>query len=377
MSFFIPEGAQWNALSRDATKQRVLAGAAAAAGLTGLTGITMPYGRKRFNYISRNDKRQRINRRFWNRGRARLRGKKMSSGKGITNQHDRRFIYAKKRMPRGRRRAWKRFIRKVNAVDERDLGSQTVVMNNFVNSSTTDPDDQIAGGVALYPYQSGSAHMNDLTRMSTYFNTSNPTAAADDYLNSTAKVIFKSAVLDVTVRNGSDNGAEVEKDIPLEVDVYEITIRKGQDDSVAAYATINDYFTQGSTDTLAIGGTAAGAAGDLTISRRGVTPWDLPSALSMYGIKIWKKTKFFLGSGQTFTYQMRDPKRHVITLGKMARGQECNYNGLTKHVLFLAKAVPGVTVGASDRARLDIGVTRKYLMKVEGLRTARDYYYKA
>lgn len=279
-------------------------------------------------------------------------------------------------MPRGKRRRWRRFVKRVNAVDERELGSQTVVFNNSISVETTNPDNQLLENVALYPQTSTNAWLNDLNNISGYFNAGPAvTAGSDDYVNATTKVMFHSGVLDVTVRNTSKDNTGAPLDIPLEVDVYEISVRHGEDDSVLTSATeLKDYFDQGAADTLDIGGTVA--AIPMEIIKRGVTPWDLPAALSSYKIKIWKKTKYFIGLGQTFTYQMRDPKRHVTTIGKMARGTTCNHKGLTKWIFFIGKAVPGIGVGSNVIPRLNFGVTRKYLMKVEGMRTARDYYLK-
>jgi len=307
--------------------------------------------------------------------RTKTKQKRTMSGQGITAQYDRKRVYTKKSMPKYKKRRWRKFIQKVNAVDEKDLGSQTSLFNQQIEVSTITAGVQLTATCALYSSTSTSSHLNDLDQISGVFNYGNPTAAADDYVNGTTKIIFKSGVLDITVRNTSDNGTSTPVDCPLEVDVYEITVNHGQDDNASSYNTLDDYFTQSATDTLQIGGTAAGAAGQLTISRRGATPWDLPAALSQYRMKIWKKTKYFLGVGQTFTYQMRDPRRHVYSLNTLFRAQEVNMNGLTKFVYFIAKPVPGTNPGATFRPKLTIGTTRKYLAKVEGMRTDRDYYF--
>lgn len=301
--------------------------------------------------------------------RTKTKTKRTTSGVGITQQYDRRKVYQKRYMPKAKRRRWKKFIQKVNAVDEKDLGSQTFLFNHTVTASTIDPVKQILASVALYSGSSTNNWLSDMSQLSGTFNYANPTAAADDYINSTSKCIFKSAVLDVTVRNTSDNNAGVTVDIPLEVDVYEITCNFGQDDSADTWNKIEDYFTRAANDTLNVGGTVGNS---VTLDARGATPWELPTALSLYRIKIMKKTKYFIGVGQTFTYQVRDPTRHVYTFGTMNRLTSVNVNGLTRHYLFIAKPVPGITAGATVRPKLSIGVTRKYLAKVEGLRTNRD-----
>lgn len=301
--------------------------------------------------------------------------KSVRTGVGITIQHDRRSVYRRKRMPRRKRRQWRRFVKKVNAVDERELGTQTVVFNTAISVETTNPQNQLLENVGLYTNASSLTYCNDMKAIYALFNTGNPTAATDDYVNATTKVMFHSGVLDMTARNTSKDNVGASLDIPLEVDVYDITVGKGDNDTVLTAPTeLISYFDQASTDTLGIGGNTGTA--DLAIIKRGVTPFDIPDALSRYRMKILKKTKYFLGIGQTFTYQIRDPKRHVTSVGAMARGDVPNINGLTRWVLMIAKPVPGITVSSTVIPRLEVGVTRKYMFKVEGLRTTRDYWLK-
>lgn len=303
-------------------------------------------------------------------------GPGVRSGIGITTQHDVRRVYRKRSMPRRKKRGWKNFVNKVNAVDEKDLGTQTFLFNTAVSAAVV-TDAQILLSAALYSDKSSTATwLNDLRQMSGKFNTGNPTAAADLTVQNTTKIIFKSAVLDITIRNMSDNGSGTLLDIPLEVDVYEITMSRGEDDSsVVADTDLQSFLRRGSDDTLQIGG-GTNVANDLSIDVRGATPWECPQALSMYRMKILKKTKYFLSSGQTFTYQMRDPKRHVMSYAKMTRGLSCNVNGLTKWILFVGKPVPGVTPSATVVPKLSFGITRKYMLKIEGFSQDRDYYVK-
>lgn len=303
-------------------------------------------------------------------------GSGVRSGIGVTTQHDVRRVYRKKTMPRRKKKGWKSFINKVNAVDEKDLGTQTFLFNTSVTTSTQ-TDNQLLLSAALYSDKStAGTWLNDIRTMSSKFNTGNPTAAADLTVQNTTKIIFKSAVLDITIRNMSSNDVGTLLDIPLEVDVYEMTMSRGEDDSsVVADTDLQTFLRRGSDDTLQIGGGTT-AANDLSIDVRGATPWECPQALSMFRMKILKKTKYFLSSGQTFTYQMRDPKRHVMSYAKMSRGLSCNVNGLTKWILFIGKPVPGITPSSSVIPKLSFGITRKYMLKIEGFSQDRDYYVK-
>jgi hypothetical protein len=104
---------------------------------------------------------------------------------------------------------------------------------------------------------------------------------------------------------------------------------------------------------------------------RGCTPFEMSKATSQFGIKIWKKTKFFLKPGQTLTYQVRDPKRHVMYRNKIRQPNSgFNKPGISKHVFVVFKSVPGTVVGGGAGQTVEAitaGITRKYMYKVEGL----------
>ena len=296
------------------------------------------------------------------------------SGRGLTFQHDRQFIYRKKRMPRRLRKRWGRFVRKVRAVDERGLGTRTVVFNKTFSGTyeqNSTAGNQIVSAFALYGNKSSVSQYDDLNQISALENTGNPTEAAGDTVDKTTKYLFQSAVMDMTIRNTSGDGAVLNDLITLELDIYEISVRyKGYDTTNGSYIHLKSFFDIATGDTKNIGG----AGVDIQLTDRGVTPFDIPMALSRYKIKIWKKTKFFLRNAQTLTYQIRDPGRHSITHEELVEGAGCNRIGWTKHVLIIAKAVPGIDVGPTKKEIISVGVTRKYMYKIEGMRDDRDRY---
>lgn len=305
--------------------------------------------------------------------------KKGTSGRGVTFEHDRQFIYKRRRMPYRRKRRWVKFNRRVHAVAEKGLGSRTVVISS--NAVYSPPgltaSDQPLQGVAcygLYTNKSTIGWFNDLNLIAGRENTGDPTAAAGQTVGGTTKLFFQSGILDMTLRNVSDDGTDLLPDATLEVDLYEMSIRSGEYDAGGTtYTQTKEYFRRGAIITNNLGGTAGTSA--LDIEDRGVTPWDLPAALSRNKIKIWKKTKFFLRSGQTLTYQVRDPKRRVTTIEKLtSTADTCNFRGWTKHIMVIFKFVPGFVTTTTSVPKIQAGVTRKYLYKVEGIRDDRDYY---
>jgi len=229
--------------------------------------------------------------------------------------------------------------------------------------------------VCLYGHKSTTSRFNDMNYLASQENAANSTAAAGETTDLTTKFMFQSAVLDVTVRNTSHFvGSEDSPTVPIEMDVYELNVGVNVDNTANDIRLPENMFEKAQNDTKTIAGDLTS---DLTITQRGVTPWDLPTALARYKIKILKKTKYFLSPGQTMTYQYRDPGRHVMVKQRMLETDGYSRPGTTKTLLFIYKAVPGFGVGplGGDAAeQVHIGVTRKYLYKLEGMNDTRDWY---
>jgi len=335
--------------------------------------MTLRNGPSRF--AQRNQSR--INRRRVPNQRVRMRFRSGRSGSGTTTQHDTTRQYRRKSMPRRKRRSWKRFKNKVHAVSEKDLGSRTVVFNTAIASVNSTVGAQSLQHIALYGGMSTTAHLDDMQNISGYENAGDPTAAEGGTVSDTTKFIFKSGVLDLTFKNSSTlraNDADgYDSSARMEVDVYEIVSSRAWNDATGIYYTLGDCFTKGGTMAKLINGTGT----NVDLGLRGVTPFDLPSALSYFRMKILKKTKYFLANEATFTYQVRDPKRRVWTQEYMQRLEGPNIRGATRHLLIVSKLIPGLTLGTTNgtfKESFDIGVTRKYFYKLEGENDDRDLY---
>ncbi len=278
-----------------------------------------------------------------------------TSGKGITNQYDRRLIYRKKHMPRGKKRRWASFVRKTHAASEKDLGSKTVVINNQLSLSDSGAaveTRQLLGVVSLY-------NMTDLRNIT----------ANDSTVNKTSKFLFQSGVLDITYRQLSTEHDETTGSLPIscELDVYEITASRSFQ-AVTGAQTLLQAFQDGFDDTTTI----SGAGTPIALGNRGATPWDGPESLSQFRIKIHKKTKYFLGYGQTMTYQVRDPKRHSLGKEYITTTTGNNCPGRTKFILFVQKVVPGAVTGAGYTIQATVGHTRKFMYKIKEQSADKD-----
>ena len=287
--------------------------------------------------------------------------RRVKSGHGVSVQHDRTLIYRKRNMPRRRKRRWRRFIKKSVAANEKDLGARTVVRNELVTSSqpgasgvanTTD----VVEVFALYSHKSAlvapstQQWLNDLARIS-----------QDTDVDPSGKFIFQSGVLDLTLTNTTQSSLNSAFDVPMEVDIYEISAKRNFA-SVSNGKTLRDLFIDAGGDTPTI---PAGAVSGLGITTRGTTPFDFPNGISAYRLKIWKKTKYRLSGGQSLTYQMRDPKRHTFEKNYLGDLEGTNYPGVTRWIMVIAKPIAGFSIAEDGISRISTGCTRKYMYKIK------------
>lgn len=258
---------------------------------------------------------------------------KATSARGVTTQYDRSLIYRRKRMPWRKKRSWVNFNKRVRAVQMKNVSSTNQVFSGGLTltcSGTTQVFDacHLYGGNGIGASEPGST---DLTAC---FVNDNPSTTAAKTLH------FESAVLDVTITN---HGFESHV-ASCELDIYEILVRKRGD-----FVGLKDLFNQSSVDTPDLGGSTSA----LTLGSRGCTPFQIPLACSW--IKIIKKTKYFLGVGNTCTYQVRLPRNKKVRY-ENAAFLSYAVPGWTRSLLFVAKNV----VGSVNDAQLHIGITRTY-----------------
>lgn len=259
---------------------------------------------------------------------------------GVSKDNDRTVAYVKKKAPRYLKRRLKRQYNNFNYQLTKRLATKTVIFNDQLGGAFTG-----AGQSWVYAYLYGvdgaadSAANNGACDVATILRNDLDTNETSE------RCMFSSAVLDSTFRNtGTTN---------LEVDMY-ILHAVGRRPHLAS-AQLEVAGAEGDIPTI-------GGAAPLTSATRGVTPFDLPMFLQ-FGWSIQKKVKYFVGSGDTFTYQLRDPKNRMFsTLNLTGVNTNCARTGVTKLVLFSIKQVPGYP-GTTENAYL-IGNTRNYRYKV-------------
>lgn len=269
------------------------------------------------------------------------------SGQGVTTHYDRRQVYRYRKMPRFKKRRFKRYARTFRANLLSNTGNRTRVINQLV-SDTTDPGLQ--GSLVAHLY--GLKGTN--TTYETGCNDLYGIEVGDTGISDNAKLFFESAVLDCTITNTSTDSSNNSYVGPLEVDVYEIYHYATSKD-----ANIVSQLQDGYSFTPAI----PGSTKITSIGERGVSLFEGFPGLIKTKARIQRKTKYFLPAGQCITYQIRDPKNRMIT------GVEMNndaygyaYPKFTKSVYVIFKTVAGFSTG-SVNVRCAMGVTRRYTYK--------------
>jgi len=266
--------------------------------------------------------------------------KRVTDGVGVSTQYDRKTIYLKKKMPYRKKQAWKKFSQKVNAVLEKNLGTKTFLFNRFITGSNAAAAQGILtiglysnGGLADAPGQNYCG-LKDLFEI-----------ANNDPMDETGKIKFKSAVLDVTFQASGENT------YGTELDVYELWFN-GKD---CPFSNVNDIFAQAASDTTSISGTGT----SISITQRGVTPFDIPQAFSIGHFSVYKKIKYLLPPGGTATYQIRDPRLHIFNKRDIldANGRIAPSKKVFRVLYAIYKPVAATALAT---VTLNAGVTRKY-----------------
>lgn len=255
-----------------------------------------------------------------------------------TAQFDAKRQYRKTKMPYRKRRQWKKFVRKVQAVSMKLVGTRTVVKNDTISSATIAGVGQNYLFMHLYGVNGTSpggweCGEDDITNIK----------SSDPDIKGNGRVLFGSAVMDITLRN-------ISTEAPIEVDLYEI-----------GYGDETKQTSLFAMQAAAIANTPpVGGLVGLDLQTRGVTLFDLPELIKYGKIKIYKKTKLFLPVGNTATYQVRDPKNISFSSNEWNDTTGYVKPRITRTLVAIYKPV----VGAGVVSNLAAGVTRKYMYKI-------------
>lgn len=246
--------------------------------------------------------------------------RRVLSGTPVTTQHDVQRRYRRKPMPRRRRRAWKKFTRKVKHV-MLQMNSLTTYSQDTLLRTQWNSNKQATFGVILGGTQvSNNDDLFQIFRMA--YNAAVNTTTVD-----ALKLFVKSMCLDVQITNTGSNGAIL--------DVYEVACRKSYASNVSLGQAYTDLYNQlDSPQTNSPDPTSPAS-----------TPFQNGQFCSYW--KILSKKEILLGAGQVTTMQMRIPYDRVLP-GTVIRNNLQAIPGISRAYLFQVRGSPRWTGTVSE-----------------------------
>lgn len=271
----------------------------------------------------------------------------------VTQQKDYASQYSKRRMPNYKKKPWKRFVKKVTAVELQNAATKTVVFNDRI-VSTSNAGNQQYLSFCLFGINGGSDNTGsqvgyqDMLRV---FDNEpevrqEGTGSPAIFYPSNGKLHFNTGVLDFTLRNLGEVDAEV--DI-----YYGYHIKNTLNTNLfnQSVQSLRQHFDNSTSDPIRSGNTS------VNLYQRGTTPFDCSSALSESGFHILKKTKMVVEPNRSVFIQHRDAKNHVLDMNDLSNIGYAKKK-LTYEVLIVHK--PSVTSVDNAVSTIGVGVTRKY-----------------
>jgi len=266
------------------------------------------------------------------RGAKRQKISSSSAGAGgaavLTNQYDVQNFYRKRRMPRRKRRAWRKFYKKVASVYRKETSGKSSLLLRGQIDGTVAAGQQGCIGAMLF----GAANANSTTDFG---------AADQNYIqDSIAGVaatnvspLVKSATMDIEITNrGITDYAAT-----LTVDVYKVyCTRTVTGINAAQVLGWTDLFGQA----LAMEPTCGGSTDIGGNNVAGVSPF--MAADFCRHVKIVSHKRVILSVGQTAEFMLRDPKDHKLFWSNPSSTKGCGLEkGLTKGFMFIFQGVAG------------------------------------
>lgn len=250
--------------------------------------------------------------------------KKSTTVDGTTTQYDDKRIYKKRHMPRRKRRIWRKFVHKVNAVSLKDRGLQ---VQRFTIRGTTDCLARSQDITYFHLYgtanqastgnEVGNRDMAELRRLTpvTQDHWANTALPAQKELSNTLGILtpeirMQSAILDLTLRN---TGTQ-----PLILEVYHVWYSKK-----VPYYSMDFLYSVVYNNKLPLQAYSSPVT-DLTktdIRQLDTKLFDMPQLLSHAGIKVRSMREIQLPPGQIHKMQIRDPRNYSLNLGNFGVNQ--------------------------------------------------------
>lgn len=294
---------------------------------------------------------------------------------GTTVQRDDKITYRKKRMPKKKRKAWKKFTKKVNAVEIKDRGLQVQKFYYGFNGATVSAQTQARAVFHLYGTANTQANTGtetgnmDMALLRTEANlrqqnwikqiggVPNPTIPGGLL---TPEIRMQSAILDCTIQNSGN--------VPLIVDIYHVWYTKANN-----YKSFGDCLASWNNEHIPLQTGSTSAIADetkLRLDQLDTKLFDLPQLISLTGLTVKSVREVYLTPGQVHKVGIRDAKNYSINPGRYGLNisDQVGYADpkLTESYILVFK-----NYGTSD-GQYNMWGTRTYRYTVEGVKTFQD-----
>lgn len=273
------------------------------------------------------------------------------SERSLTFQHDSAVQYRRRRAPRRvrvrARKSYRTFVK--NSL--KSHGQISRLYNSIFQSGTITPttlaNSQSLYSVGLFGGINASATWGDMDDICTREGL----IAAGS-----GKIHFKSAVLEVQIRNATDTFTVTPSPVVIVVDVYTVYARKeGYDEPSVDWA---DAMTNQAVPT-----------GTTTVSSPttlGTTPFDGPGFGSSW--LIGKKTTYRIAPGNSVYISNKDPRNHVFNTARFEYDGTARvrmFKGLTRGYLMVIRSADPASATALSPYAYEIVQTKNYHYCIE------------
>lgn len=235
-------------------------------------------------------------------------------GRVITTQYDAATRYRRKPMPRRKKSSWVSFVRKSQAVNQKSQALNSKVIS-YPTRTTWVANAQASVGFCLYPIQMGNA-AQDRDVLECFTDQYGGAGGVTDY--GSRKLFFKSGCIDIQLQNSGSASCIV--------DCYRIVMKQNYQTANTTVGGIwNATFSEQNT----------GAIGNANVA---LTPFQNPNFCRVF--KVLSKKEVLLSAGQVTTFQLRDPKNHLIS-GRTMIAEVTGIPYITTGMFFQIRGVPG------------------------------------
>jgi len=249
----------------------------------------------------------------------------------LTNQYDVKNFYRKRYMPRRKKRAWRKFYKKVASVYRKETSGKSSLLLRGKLDGTVATDQQGVIGCMLYGAAKDTSTTDIGCQDQNYIQDAVGGAGSTNI-----SPLCKSAVMDIEITNRGI----AEFNNPLTVDVYKIKcIRTCQGVNNVQVLGWTDLFGQA----LAMEPTCGGATDIGANNVAGVTPW--MAADFCRHVKIQSHKRIILSQGQTAEFMLRDPKdRKLFWANPNQTKASALEKGVVQGYMFIIQGIAGTGI---------------------------------